>query len=265
MNGEGSSDAADALVMASESPDVRKADQPSPTSDEDSQPQHQSFLLLHNIGKRSNWGSLLRSASAFGVSEVLVVGERKLKTFGNQGTLPHLQFRYFNTLEAAVEWLHARDITLIGVEIVDEAIPVHHPQAFERSSCIMLGNEGTGMTAKQLQMCDRFVYTPQYGGGTASLNVTVAGSIVLHHFAIWAGFREGSRTGHKFDVAPVRSKLEQYERPTDQELAERMRLRDQRSARRQFDGDEGADGCGLVFVESEGEEGDDEQDRDDVG
>ena len=32
-------------------------------------------------------------------------------------------------------------------------------------------------------MCDFFVYIPQYGGGTASLNVTVAASIVLQHFA----------------------------------------------------------------------------------
>ena len=36
-------------------------------------------------------------------------------------------------------------------------------------------------------MCDFFVYIPQYGGGTASLNVTVAASIVLHHFG---GMRE---------------------------------------------------------------------------
>jgi hypothetical protein len=31
-------------------------------------------------------------------------------------------------------------------------------------------------------LCDFFVYIPQYGGGTASLDVIVAASIVLHHF-----------------------------------------------------------------------------------
>lgn len=35
---------------------------------------------------------------------------------------------------------------------------------------------------KECEICDFFVYIPQYGGGTASLNVTVAASIVLHHF-----------------------------------------------------------------------------------
>jgi tRNA G18 (ribose-2'-O)-methylase SpoU len=34
-----------------------------------------------------------------------------------------------------------------------------------------------------MDICDFFVYIPQYGAGTGSLNVTVAASIVLHHFA----------------------------------------------------------------------------------
>ena len=51
----------------------------------------------------------------------------------------------------------------------------------------MLGNEGQGLSPKQLALCDGFVYIPQYGAGTASLNVAVAASIVLHHYAVWAG------------------------------------------------------------------------------
>lgn len=42
--------------------------------------------------------------------------------------------------------------------------------------------QGMGLSAKECEICDFFVYIPQYGGGTASLNVTVAASIVLHHF-----------------------------------------------------------------------------------
>lgn len=42
--------------------------------------------------------------------------------------------------------------------------------------------QGSGLSAKEYEICDFFVYIPQYGCGTASLNVTVAASIVLHHF-----------------------------------------------------------------------------------
>ena len=51
------------------------------------------------------------------------------------------------------------------------------------------------------------VYIPQHGPGTASLNVAVAASIVLHHFATWAAYPERSRTHAKFDVGerPLRT------------------------------------------------------------
>lgn len=52
-----------------------------------------------------------------------------------------------------------------------------------------------------MRLCDGFVYIPQHGPGTASLNVTVAASIVLHHFAVWAGYPEREREGAKFVVA----------------------------------------------------------------
>jgi tRNA G18 (ribose-2'-O)-methylase SpoU len=42
------------------------------------------------------------------------------------------------------------------------------------------------MNSSQIEICDDFVIIPQYGGGTASLNVTVAASIVMHTFALWA-------------------------------------------------------------------------------
>ena len=50
------------------------------------------------------------------------------------------------------------------------------------------------------------MYIPQHGPGTASLNVAVAASIVLHHFAVWAGYAERSRTGAKFDVGARRAR-----------------------------------------------------------
>lgn len=66
--------------------------------------------------------------------------------------------------------------------------------------------QGTGLSEHQAKLCDGFVYIQQYGAGTASLNVSVAAAIVLHHFALWASFPERSRQGEKYDVGerPVR-------------------------------------------------------------
>ena len=63
-----------------------------------------------------------------------------------------------------------------------------------------VGEEGHGLTREQLDACDMLVRVPQYGNGTASLNVTVAGSIVLHHFALWSGIAERARDGAKYTL-----------------------------------------------------------------
>ncbi|KAG6491097.1 hypothetical protein ZIOFF_052429 [Zingiber officinale] len=111
------------------------------------QPVVESLVVVHNVAKRHNVGTMARSATAFGVSEI-----------------------------------EERKCDICGVEITDGAFAItQHP--FRKSTAFLLGNEGTGLSAKECEICDFFVYIPQYGCGTASLNVTVAASIVLHHFA----------------------------------------------------------------------------------
>ncbi len=87
--------------------------------------------------------------------------------------------------------------------LIGELSPGTHkqvPQAHDLSCCICTCTQGQGLSERQMQLCDSFVYIPQYGPGTASLNVAVAASIILHQFAIWAGFEERQREGAKYLV-----------------------------------------------------------------
>ena len=59
------------------------------------------YLLIHNVAKRHNVGNIVRSACAFGVKEVLVVGSRDITGFGAQGTMKHMQFSRHRSLAAA--------------------------------------------------------------------------------------------------------------------------------------------------------------------
>ncbi|KAK9824104.1 hypothetical protein WJX72_007761 [[Myrmecia] bisecta] len=159
------------------------------------------YLIVYNVSKRHNIGTLVRSATAFGVTEVCLVGSRQFNTFGSHGAVNHMRLRHFGTLEECCQWLKVQaGCEIMGIEIVDGAKPVH-TQPFSGPTAFMLGNEGSGLSAKQLQLCDSFVYIPQYGAGTASLNVTVAASIILHQFATWAGYQERQREGFKYCVA----------------------------------------------------------------
>ncbi|XP_071706515.1 uncharacterized protein [Rutidosis leptorrhynchoides] len=160
----------------------------------------ESYVVIHNIAKRHNVGTLARSATAFGVTELILIGRRDFNSFGSHGSTSHVRFRHFYSLADARVFLKEKDCDICGVEITDNAMAVNgHP--FKKSTAFLLGNEGSGLSAKECEFCDYFVYIPQYGCGTASLNVTVAASIILHHFAVWAGFPERTREGNKFVVA----------------------------------------------------------------
>ena len=110
-----------------------------------------------------------------------------------------MTMRMFESLKDVKTYCTEQTIKICGVEIMEEARPVHE-QPFTGDTCFMLGNEGSGLNQNQMAICDQFVYISQYTDKTASLNVAIAGSIIFHHFALWAKFPEAGRHGEKFDV-----------------------------------------------------------------
>lgn len=159
----------------------------------------ESFLIIHNIAKGSNFGFLLRTANAFG-AEVIVVGRRDFSRRGANAKTRHTRIHRFYTLQDAVEFARSRGCQIYGVEIAPDAHSVCD-RPFEGSTAFMVGNEGEGLLPKQMDMCDKLIYVPQHGTA-GSLNVNVAGAIVLHHFAQWAEFEEMPREGHQFNCPP---------------------------------------------------------------
>jgi tRNA G18 (ribose-2'-O)-methylase SpoU len=148
------------------------------------------YLVVHNITKKANVKSLLRSCIAFG-AEPIIVG---LPTFSRLTHVPHEldashTFRRFDKLRDCVQWLRAEGVSLSGVEICDGAKNVEKDAPFSRSQAFMLGSEGAGMSESQKAACDSFTIISQHGGGTASLNVAVAGSIILQRYDQWRDAR----------------------------------------------------------------------------
>lgn len=164
------------------------------------------YLVIFNISKRPNVRSLLCTAAAFGCHGVFVVGQRNfdlnpdgkdvptpIKEFirnGNAKTDKEGMFvQHFDKWKIFVEFLRAQQhprIQMIGVEIHVDAKSIDHycTNTTEGANngndiAFLMGNEGQGLSDKQMEACDGFVRIPQYGNGTASLNVNVAASIIL--------------------------------------------------------------------------------------
>lgn len=158
-----------------------------------------SFLILFNIAKEMNIGHLIRTANVFG-ARVVVVGKRHFSRGGATGRSQSTSISRFYELGEAVEYVRQQGCELVGVEINPDAETIVDAK-FDRPAAFMVGNEGEGLTQRQIDMCDRLVYIPQFGTAV-SLNVNVAAAIVLHHYAHQAGFRPCELNGHKFISNP---------------------------------------------------------------
>eukprot|EP01065_Artemidia_motanka_P036243 TRINITY_DN44156_c0_g1_i1.p1 TRINITY_DN44156_c0_g1~~TRINITY_DN44156_c0_g1_i1.p1 ORF type:complete len:241 (+),score=82.27 TRINITY_DN44156_c0_g1_i1:61-783(+) len=182
-------------------------------------PRPRMRLLIHNIQSRQNIGNLVRIAVAFDAEEIIVCnkqGRKDFATFGAHGSQRHAHFRHVMTLRDAKEALVADGFDLVGVEITPDSRPLFrrwqlfggmfsvswHPFT-NRNVCFVMGNEGQGLGDAVKRWCDWFVVIPQYGSGTASLNVATACAVVLNEFGAWAGWQPSERVDEKYVVASV--------------------------------------------------------------
>ena len=155
-------------------------------------------LVLTNISKPANIKSLALAGARFGAAGVAVVG---LPSFDASWAAVHPAVRArlpvlqrCESLGALKAWLGG--VALVGVEIDARSEDVTaRGFSFGGSIALMLGNEGSGMSKPQLAACDRLVYIPQHGGGTASLNVAIAAALVLHRFRDGPGRSRGADEG----------------------------------------------------------------------
>lgn len=158
------------------------------------------FIVVNNLQSGSNIGSICRNALAFNAHEVITVGRKGLPSMhhADKGSRFKVKFTHFpTTKEASVYLKETHNCTVFGVEITADSTPVTK-QPFRRSSAFVFGNEGGGLSKGQREICDQYIYIPQYSTGMASINVACASAIIMHNFAVWAMFSESEIVGEKF-------------------------------------------------------------------
>lgn len=158
------------------------------------------FVVLDELAKAENLGALVRNCVAFGV-QALIVGETSSSPFlrravrNSMGTIFQLPVVDLGISRATDR--RARQISPTLVQTLHELRRrgVHcvaaHPGAnhktlsqtdFTKDCCIILGNEGQGISASVLEACDEAVAIPM-PPAVDSLNVGAAAAVFLYEAA----------------------------------------------------------------------------------
>lgn len=147
--------------------------------------QYRFLLVLDGIEDPHNLGALLRTAEGAGVDGV-VMPERRAAPItatvakASAGASEHVRIARVTNLVRALEELKANNIWCVGL---DERGTVDYDQFDFRLDCaLVLGREGEGLHDLVRRTCDHLVRIPM-AGQVASLNVSVAGAVVMYEAA----------------------------------------------------------------------------------
>lgn len=140
-------------------------------------------LALDSVQDPQNFGTLLRTAAATGVSGVLIPEHRAVGvTPGVEraaaGATARLRIAQVTNLTRALEDLKRRGIWVYGLAM-DGARPFWEVD-WRSPSAVVVGAEGRGLSPLVRSTCDEIVRIPMRAGGMESLNAGVAGSLVLY-------------------------------------------------------------------------------------
>lgn len=139
---------------------------------------HGVHLAVENWEKDLNLGSIVRTANAFLVAQVHIVGEKRWNRRGAMVTDRYQHVRHHASISAFGEWVTASQLPLLGIDILENSKPIETYRL--PSECVLFfGQEGPGMSAEAQALCDEILHITQFGS-TRSINASAAAGIAMH-------------------------------------------------------------------------------------
>ena len=143
---------------------------------------HKLEIAIENWQHDLNIGSVVRTANAFNVSAVHIVGKRDWNKRGAMVTDRYLTVIHHPSVADFSEHCKERGIQIIGIDNMPGSKQLESAQLPE--SCVMLfGQEGAGMSDEAIAICKDLYEINQYGS-TRSMNASAAGAIAMYHWAL---------------------------------------------------------------------------------
>ena len=139
---------------------------------------HPLHIAIENFGNDANIGAVVRTANAFAVDTVHIVGRRRWNRRGAMVTDRYQHLRHHASTADLLAFAADAGLTVVAVDNVpgaqrleDATLPEH---------CLLVfGQEGPGITDATKAGAERTVSIAQFGS-TRSINAAVAAGIAMH-------------------------------------------------------------------------------------
>tara|TARA_B100001105_G_scaffold203394_1_gene167129 strand:+ start:2590 stop:3228 length:639 start_codon:yes stop_codon:yes gene_type:complete len=137
-------------------------------------------VAIENLQHDFNIGTIVRSANAFNVSVVHIIGRRHWNRRGAMVTDAYMNIHHHKTVADFLDYARKDTKQIIAIDIVEESTPLSANILPERS-ILVFGGEGPGLSEELLAGADRIHHIEQLGS-TRSVNVGVAAGIAMYQW-----------------------------------------------------------------------------------
>ena len=139
---------------------------------------HPLHVAIENFGQDANIGGVVRTANAFAVDTVHIVGRRRWNRRGAMVTDRYQRLRHHDNTAELLSFASDAGLTVVAVDIVPGAKRIEQT-TLPRDCLLLFGQEGPGISEDARAGAPLTVSIAQFGS-TRSINVAVAAGIAMH-------------------------------------------------------------------------------------
>jgi len=139
---------------------------------------HAFHVAIENWQHDFNIGSIVRTANAFAVAEVHIIGKKRWNKRGAMVTDRYQHVRHHPTVEDFVLWAREEGLAVIGIDNVNDSIAIE-TASLPRDCVLVFGQEGPGLSDGAREACESTLAIAQFGS-TRSMNAGAAAAIAMH-------------------------------------------------------------------------------------
>ena len=139
---------------------------------------HPLHIAIENFGNDANIGGVVRTANAFAVDTVHIVGRRRWNRRGAMVTDRYQRLRHHETTADLLDFAVSAGLTVVAVDNVPGASRLEEA-LLPRDCLLVFGQEGPGITEDAKTGAVLTVSIAQFGS-TRSINAAVAAGIAMH-------------------------------------------------------------------------------------
>ena len=138
------------------------------------------YVMLDHITDPHNFGAIIRTCEAAGVDAIIIPRDRSVEVNStvmktSVGTLDKMKICMVNNLNETIKKLKKNNVWIVGTDMVGTN---YHNIDVSSSICLVIGNEGDGLSRLVSESCDLIASIPMKGE-VNSLNASVAAGIII--------------------------------------------------------------------------------------